>query len=82
MFNKILRIKWAGPNTPFIELNRNGERLYPTKRELVAIMDGIKEFMEQYPESFTEQTIDYDDFDDFDGNFSEENNFGLPYAKN
>lgn len=62
MFNEILRIKWAGPNTPFIELNRNDDRLYPTKRELVAIMHGIKEFMEQYPESFTEETIDYEDY--------------------
>jgi hypothetical protein len=64
MFNETLRIKWAGPNTPFIELNRNDDRLYPTKRELVAIMDGIKEFMEQYPESFTEEAIDFDDIAD------------------
>lgn len=62
MYNDLLRIKWAGPNTPFIELNRNDARLYPTKLELVAIMNGIKEFMEQYPESFTEETIKYDDF--------------------
>jgi hypothetical protein len=62
VYNDILRIKWAGPNTPFIELNRNNARLYPSKRELVAIMEGIKEFMEQYPESFTVDTIDHDDF--------------------
>ena len=68
MYNKLLRIKWAGPNTPFIELNRNDSRLYPTKRELVAIMHGIKEFIEQYPESFTDSVIDNEDFigDDFD----------------
>ena len=61
MYNETLRIKWAGPNTPFIELNRNDARLYPTKRELVAIMHGIKEFMEQYPESFTNECIDNED---------------------
>lgn len=66
MYNETLRIKWAGPNTPFIELNRNDARLYPTKLELVAIMNGIKEFMEQYPESFTEETIKNDDFDTVD----------------
>lgn len=74
MYNKLLRIKWAGPNTPFIELNRNDARLYPTKIELVAIMNGIKEFMEQYPESFTEETIKYDDFGsaDFEAEFDYE----------
>lgn len=73
MYNKLLRIKWAGPNTPFIELQRTDTRLYPTKRELVAIMAGIQEFMDQYPESFTSDTIDYNDFpDEFD------DNFGLP----
>jgi hypothetical protein len=73
MYNSLLRIKWAGPNTPFIELNRNDARLYPTKVELVAIMDGIKEFMEQYPESFNEQTIKDDDFgNDFESEFDYE----------
>ena len=68
MYNKLLRIKWAGPNTPFIELNRNNTRLYPTKREMVAIMYGIKEFMEQYPDSFLDGAIDYQDgFGDEDG---------------
>jgi len=61
VYNETLRIKWAGPNTPFIELNRNDERLYPTKKELVAIMHGIKEFMDQYPESFTDDTINNKD---------------------
>lgn len=62
MYNKLLRIKWAGGNTPFIELNRNDSRIYPTKRELVAIMHGIKEFMDQYPESFTDDVIDNEDW--------------------
>lgn len=67
MFNELLRIKWAAANTPFIELQSTDKRLYPTKRELVAIMHGIKEFMEQYPESFTEDTIDFiDEVDDED----------------
>lgn len=61
MYNRLIRIKWAGPNTPVIELNRNDDRLYPTKREMVAIMHGIKEFMEQYPDSFLEGAIDYED---------------------
>lgn len=67
MYNYLLRIKWAGPNTPFIELNRNDARLYPTKVELVAIMNGIKEFMEQYPESFTDETINHEDISDLGG---------------
>ena len=64
MYNETLRIKWAGPNTPYIELNRTDKRFYPTKRELVAIMHGIKEFMEQYPEDFTDERIDYEDIVD------------------
>lgn len=67
MYNQLLRIKWAGPNTPFIELNRNDARLYPTKRELVAIHNGIREFMSQYPEDFTDSRIDLEDEVDEDG---------------
>jgi hypothetical protein len=63
MFTKdgLIRIKWAAPNTPFFELERNSQRFYPTKRELVSIRDAIKMFMKAYPEQFTDDRIDLED---------------------
>ena len=61
MYNELLRIKWVASNVPVIELNRDNSRLYPTKKELVEIMKGIEIFINQYPESFTNETIDYTD---------------------
>ena len=63
--DKLIRIKWASGNTPFIEIQRNDERLYMTKRELVSIRDAINMFVKAYPEDFTKGTIDnIDEFDD------------------
>lgn len=53
-----VRIKWAGPNTPFIRMTSDDRRLYLSKRELVALMHEIESFTHYYRESFTEETID------------------------
>ena len=65
----LVRIKWAGPNTPFFELERNSQRFYPTKRELLAIRQAIKLFVKAYPEDFTEERIDF--VDEVDGNWED-----------
>lgn len=56
-------VKWAGPNTPYIRVNRTDERLYLTKRELVGLMHEIESFVHYYREDFTEERIDYKDDD-------------------
>lgn len=63
-----VRIKWAGPNTPVIMLDRNDARLYPTKVELKDLHELLGEFLEAYPEDFTPTTIVHDDteFEDID----------------
>lgn len=59
----LIRIKWAGGNTPYFEIQSTGDRVYPSKRELLSIRDAINMFEEAYPESFTEGTIDNQDED-------------------
>ena len=54
----LIRIKWAGPNTPYFEVERNNQRFYPTKRELLSIQEAIGLFVNAYPEDFTEDRID------------------------
>jgi len=61
-------VKWAGPNTPYIRRNKDDERMYMTKRELVALAAEIESFTHYYRENFTEERIDLeDDFGDEDG---------------
>ena len=69
--DKLIRIKWASGNTPFIEIQRTDDRIYPTKRELVSIRDAINMFMKAYPEDFTKGKIDEEDeVEDFDMEFN------------
>lgn len=64
---KLARVKWAGTHTPYVSLERTDERIYPTKRELVAMRDELDEFIKYYHESFQPHTIDLEDeFDDED----------------
>jgi len=56
-------VKWAGPNTPFIRFCKNDERIYLSKRELVALAAEIDSFTHYYREDFTEERIDYTDLD-------------------
>lgn len=63
--DRLVSIKWAGPNSPYFEIERNNARLYPTKRELVSIRDAINMFLDAYPEDFTKERINFEDvFDD------------------
>ena len=56
-------VKWAGPNTPFIRFCKNDERIYLSKRELVALAAEIDSFTHYYKEDFTEERIDNTDLD-------------------
>lgn len=56
-----VRVKWAGPNTPVIILDRNDARLYLTKIELKDLHELLGEFLEAYDEDFTPTTIMRDD---------------------
>lgn len=64
--DKLINIRWAGPNTPFIEIQRTGERFYPNKRELLSIRQAIKMFVNAYSENFTNDTIDWFDGDEWE----------------
>ena len=60
----LVRIKWAGPNTPYFEIERDGQRVYLTKRELVSVREATKMFLNAYPEDFADGVIDnVDDLD-------------------
>ena len=54
-------VKWASPNTPFIRFCKNDERIYLSKRELVALAAEIDSFTYFYREDFTEEKIDIQD---------------------
>ena len=56
-------VKWAGPNTPFVRFYKNDERIYLSKRELVALAAEIDSFTHYYKEDFTEERIDNTDLD-------------------
>jgi len=60
---KSIDVKWAGPNTPYISIERTGERVYPTKREILAMLQEIQEFVEYYKDNFSEGRLDYTDVD-------------------
>jgi hypothetical protein len=59
--DKLIRIKWAGPNTPYINIERDDERIYITKREMLDLLVELKGFVEFYKESFVEPSLDYND---------------------
>jgi hypothetical protein len=54
-------IKWAGPNTPYIRFCKNDERIYLSKRELVALGAEIESFTHYYQSEFMEDRIDIED---------------------
>jgi len=54
-------IKWAGPNTPYIRFCKNDERIYLTKREVVALMHELEGFVHYYDSCFSEENIDNKD---------------------
>lgn len=63
---KLARVKWAGPNTPFIRITRNDDRIYVTKSELVAILEEINHFIDYYHLDFLPSTINNVDGEDFE----------------
>ncbi len=56
-----IRIKWAGPNTPYIEFVRTDTRVYPTKQELLDLQKELNSFISYYEDSFEEPAIHYVD---------------------
>lgn len=56
-----IRVKWAGPNTPYIRTEADDRRLYLNKRELVNLMHEIKSFIDFYNKDFIEGCIDITD---------------------
>ena len=58
MENKLVRIKWIGPNDPRVTIERNDASLYLRKRELVALMEEIKDFVDFYKDDFGPERID------------------------
>lgn len=54
-------VKWAGPNSPYIRFCKNDERIYMSKRELVALAEEIASFTHYYKEDFMEDRIDIED---------------------
>ncbi len=71
----LIRIRWAGPNTPYLEVERNNQQIYPTKRELLNIRDAIDLFVDAYQGDFTEDRIDLRD--DIDGNWEDDVGFDI-----
>lgn len=68
-FERPFHIKWAGNNTPFIRFCKNDERIYLSKRELVALAVEIDSFTHYYKEDFSEDRIDNVDLDEDEINY-------------
>ena len=64
MVDKLVRIKWACSNTPYVECERTNERIYLTKRELIALMQEVGEFVEYYLDDFSYDRINDNDWID------------------
>ena len=61
-----VHVKWISGNTVVIR-NTENDRLYLTKKDLVDLIDEIKEFVEFYSKDFAEDRIGInDDLDSFD----------------
>ena len=56
-----VRVKWAGPNTPVVIVDRNDQRLYITKAELVAMVEEIQDFIDYYQSDFSSGRINNTD---------------------
>jgi hypothetical protein len=61
MTSGYIRIKWASANMPYIEFDQTGQRIYPSKRELLEMLAEITEFVEYYKDNFEESRLDYRD---------------------
>ena len=59
--NKLVSVKWMGPNTPIIALKRNDLRVSMTKGELKALHSEIGNFIDYYKENFSDSRIDNKD---------------------
>jgi hypothetical protein len=64
MINGNMRIKWAGPNTAYIETVDSDRRIYINKQELVDMLELGSVFIAEYPDSFSTDTIDCTDDDE------------------
>jgi hypothetical protein len=61
MNNRYINVKWASGNIPFIEFEQTGQRVYPSKRELLEMLTEITEFVEYYKDNFEDSRLDYED---------------------
>ncbi len=58
------RIKWLGPNTPYIEFG--DVRITLSKADLKKVRKELNDFMTFYKESFTKENINLTDYVDYD----------------
>lgn len=61
MTDRYITVKWASANIPYIEFEQTGQRIYPSKRELLGMLAEITEFVEYYKDNFEESRLDYRD---------------------
>lgn len=62
-------VKWAGPNTPYISIERLGQRVYLTKHELYEMHKELESFINYYRVDFHEDKIGY--IDEMNDNYDE-----------
>jgi hypothetical protein len=58
MSTDLVYVKWIAANLPCVGIRRTDERLYMSKRELLAMRDEINEFIAYYKDSFDSDNID------------------------
>jgi hypothetical protein len=58
------RIKWLGPNTPYIEFG--DVRIYLSKADVKKVRKELNDFITFYSESFTKENINKTDYENED----------------
>ena len=71
--NREFRIKWAGPNTPYVDICSvgadSGVRIFLSKVDVKNVRNELSDFMEFYNDGFTVKNIvNNDDPEDWDDN--------------
>lgn len=59
MSDRYISVKWASCNVPYIEFDQSGDRVYPSKRELLQMLKEIQEFVEYYKDRFKDPYLDF-----------------------
>jgi hypothetical protein len=65
--NVEFRVKWAGPNTPYIEFDKDGieNRITLSKSDIKAVAKKLRDFMTFYKEDFSPERVNLTDEDDW-----------------